>query len=137
MTGVQEGWLEIAVADLSIDTGRLARVDFSSVPIMTGGTGILMRRPSSRDPGIYSQISKYRKMLHYSFVHIPAAVFRVCVALRAGCIPADRAGASPPGPPGGGEGLAALRLALAGRRLTARPGEPQLAVLLIPINSNK
>ena len=57
MTGVQEGWLEIAVADLSIDTGRLARVDFSSVPIMTGGTGILMRRPSSRDPGIYSQIS--------------------------------------------------------------------------------
>ena len=84
---------------------------------------------------------KNRKMLHYSFVHIPAAVFRVCVALRAGCIPADRAGASPPGPPGGGEGLAALRLALAGRRLTARPGEPQLAggytVLLIPINSNK
>ena len=57
MTGVQEGWLEIAVADLSIDTGRLARVDFSSVPIMTGGTGILMRRPNSRDPGIYSQIS--------------------------------------------------------------------------------
>ena len=78
-------------------------------------------------------------MLHYSFVHVPAAVFRVSVAVRVGCIPADRAHPSPCGPTGGGAGLAALRLALASRRLTGRPGKPQVAVgytwLLIPINS--